>query len=701
MNSQYFNERKPTEILRKNLISERIRPTSTLNNTSPSTAHWGKFMCMPRSIPKLFFVALFLLLGFSRGYSTHIVGAEIYYECVNPFTDQYRIHLIMLRDCLNGEAPFDDPIQLFVFRSATGIFDRIIEVDLPLFQPEIEPDGWDECIGQPYNLCVESAEYSALVTLPAITGGYDIGWARCCRNALIDNLANPLNQGVTFTTHIPGPEDANCNNSPVFNQRLPIFICAGQTFTFDQSANDPDGDSLVYELTNPFGGLNSTGFGVGNGMFGNNDPIVLAGINPMGSPPYENVNYNGSFFDFNNPFGPGTASMDPVSGQITFSPPNPGIFVVAFSVFEYRDGVLLSENKVDLQIHVMACLDQGVPPDIDHDFSGLDTTAGGISLTYGSNDTIYAIAGTPFCYDIQVSDSVLSDAVTSFLENTDNIVSPKPTWQFLTGPNPHTARICWAPACIYIGDTLAIIAGGQDTEGCENHNLVFDTIFIVVEDPPNVFPIVDKDLSGAALVIGDTIILEHDESMCFNWSVTDSLNQGHIGFDIDISEVGGVGGIAPVTTFERFGDSIALQTCWTASCAEVGKLFEVILIGWDNSFCPPDNEDRDTLYIRIPEIPNPPPIVSADLAGNIFVDDTIYVDVHDSLCYLVTIDDTFPGTLSYDLWIQEVSGSFSGTVPIETVLINDDSLVVEICWTPDCNHTDGLFRPDCKRYANQ
>ena len=53
---------------------------------------------------------------------------EIFYECLGG--DQYRITLKVYRDCLNGEAPFDNPATISVYNSAGG---HVTDLFAPFF----------------------------------------------------------------------------------------------------------------------------------------------------------------------------------------------------------------------------------------------------------------------------------------------------------------------------------------------------------------------------------------------------------------------------------------------------------------------------------------------------------------------------------------------------------------------------------------
>ena len=204
--------------------------------------------------------------------ATHIVGAELYYECIDSTRYRYLITLKLYRDCDRGQAPFDNPIEFFVFGAADSSLVGIYNIAKPPLTPRIVPRGWEACLGSIDSLCVEEGIYRMILPLPPRKGGYHLAWARCCRNSAITNLQVPLSQGVTFLAHLPDTSLARCNSMPTFNQVPPIFLCAGLPFRFDHSATDMDGDSLVYRLVNPYLGLDLMRRGAGNSTLRPGDP---------------------------------------------------------------------------------------------------------------------------------------------------------------------------------------------------------------------------------------------------------------------------------------------------------------------------------------------------------------------------------------------------------------------------------------------
>ncbi|MEM7035418.1 MAG: gliding motility-associated C-terminal domain-containing protein [Bacteroidota bacterium] len=631
---------------------------------------------------QLVFALGLICLLWTPARATHIVGAELYYECINPNTNSYQITLRMLRDCLTGQAEFDDSIYVFVFPSANPTNVTWYPIPLPLNTPTVEPTNWDDCVGQPYPLCVEEAIYTRIVTLQPVTGGYDLGWARCCRNQNIDNLFNPLDQGVTFLAHIPGPEDADCNSMPNFTNQMPTFICVGEEFYFDHSATDQDGDSLVYSLTRPYDGLNFQGIGAGNANVGNPPPVVDP-QNLMGPPPYQFVTYSSPAFTATDPFGPNSASIDPATGVLRIEAPNIGVYVVAISVFEYRNGVLLSENKKDLQIHVVQCLPQNDPPDIAHVFNPQDSVNGD-TLILNSVDTT--------CYTVTVSDingdSLAAQPISAIFSGAN-----APTVN-ITGSNPLTLDVCWESNCDFSGATIELIIMGWDLANCPIYNPGFDTVFIRILPPPDVIPDVDHQLPPSNPMGPDTMVVEVGSTGCFDMWITDTIGLGGIPtYNYTVTDLSGGAPLNLNVTPTTFTDSTHLEICWEAGCENRDRVYRVVLDGILPDACPPNNRGDDTVYLFIPAVPNPPPVTSVSFQGGNFSGDTLFIDVHDTACFTVVVNDTFPGLdLNLDAELFAVDNLPTGGLGVTTNIIQDgDSLVVEVCWVTSCVNVDRLF----------
>ncbi len=644
----------------------------------------------------ILWIGLLLFGAMPVAKATHIAGAELTYECLG--NNLYHITLKLYRDCYGGQAPFDDPVELFVFGANSGSTIYNISVPIPPMTPVIPLENIDACVGVAPPICVEEGIYEINVLLPPRFGGYDIAWARCCRNNIITNLAAPECEGVTFLAHVPGPESAPCNSMPSFNKQPSIFLCAGETYFFDYSATDPDGDSLAYEITNPYSGLDLLGNGAGNNSGSNNcglnqpSPVVDPTFNPMGPPPYANVVYSFGY-SYLNPFGPNSSiSISPSTGYLTVYPASQGVYVLAVSVKEYRNGRLLSENKRDFQFHVINCLPQGTPPVIDHQLGSLNTIG---------TDTILAPAGQPFCYTFTVEDSLLPSSIqvtplsVSFGGN-GGFPPPYATITTSGSTPPVLGQICWSPACDYVGEVVEMIISARDVNDCPNYNIVFDTIWVLVVPPPAAPPVTTTDLSGIPTTNGDTIVLNVQEDFCFDFHIVDTLGGGNLAYENILMDTNGtvLGQVQNVTTYIS-GDTLYGTVCWETYC-NFGQTYMFVTNGIDLFQCPPDNFSSDTVYLRVLNPLNPAPTTTTDITSNPLNGDTIIAPVHEEFCFLFEVIDTSllaSQGLSFNLTIEDLSGvQAGGEQPVYYSVQSGDTLSGQICWTPRCINNDLLFR---------
>lgn len=602
--------------------------------------------------------------------ATHIVGAELLYECTDSLTNEYDITLKLYRDCINGQAPFDPNITLFIFNAGTGAIFQTVNIPVPPSTPQIQPTTWDDCIAIPPLICVEEGIYTTTITLPPNTDGYYLGWSRCCRNNDIDNLLVPLEEGITFLARVPGTSEATCNSMPTFDQTPPIFLCVNEPWNFDHSATDLDGDSLVYSIVNPYTGTNSLGQGTGNPNTGGNPPTVDAFTNLMGPPPYNNVVFAPGY-SFTDPFGSGNFVIDSQTGFISVTPNITGIYVFAIAVKEYRNGVLLSENRRDFQIHILQCLPQGVPPTISHDLTGTNFVG----------DTIFVTAGDPFCYDITIQDVVPGDVLTAYPVSTvfggGGFVPPAATFTW-SGANPITGQVCWTPACAYNGQTVPLIIGGYDIGDCQNVGNVFDTVYIKISVPPNQSPVITPDLSGLN-TNGDTILIQALDNFCFPFTVTDP-NPGDTLTAFGLSPVFTAPN-GPSLTYTGI-NPLTGQVCWMPDCSFEGQTIELTIGAQDLSACNNILPGSTKMYVKILPPPNAPPVISTNLTGNIFRNDTIFVEALNNLCFTFSATDPDVGS---SLTFQPLSPIFvNPNAPVVTTS-GTNPITGSVCWTPSCD----------------
>lgn len=300
---------------------------------------------MKRILNTLIILCIFVFIG-QNARATHIVGGELNYKYLG--NNQYRVTLKLYKDCGISVVPFDNPAGIYVYNANNQVVDTL---QLPIVQRDtLDANFQDTCLVVPPEICVDFAKYEGVFTIPLSPSGYTLAYIRCCRNATIlnaqgiDEFGNPIAPdliGATYTAIIPGTNITNNNSSPEFKELAPIILCSGQNIVVDQSAVDLDGDQLVYSLCTPNVG------GSLQQVFGN--PLVE-------KPPFELIDWIPPYGTDNVMGGDVPLSIDPVTGLLTGSAPDViGQFVVGVCVQEFRNGVLLSENKRDFQFNIADC----------------------------------------------------------------------------------------------------------------------------------------------------------------------------------------------------------------------------------------------------------------------------------------------------------------------------------------------------------
>jgi gliding motility-associated-like protein len=307
-------------------------------------------------------IIFFLVFLSHNGYSAHIIGGEMYYECLgygNNGLDttkrRYLITIKLYRDCAGNGAGFDQQLGFTIFRQSGNQYintktgngstaeyrinwDRVVhKIDPPVYP----------CLDLPPNICGEAGIYEYPVELPIINENYVIVWQRCCRNNTITNIQDPGNTGATFTIEIHPEAQRTCNSSPRFNNFPPTVLCVNAPFKFDHSAIDKEGDYLIYEFCEPLKGGGPT-----NAPQNGCTAVIPT---PDCPPPFEPVDYTFPYSALFPLGGNPPITINSLDGIITGTPDITGQFVVSVCVYEYRNGVLLSVLKRDFQFNVAHC----------------------------------------------------------------------------------------------------------------------------------------------------------------------------------------------------------------------------------------------------------------------------------------------------------------------------------------------------------
>jgi len=346
----------------------------------------------------------------------------------NAGTNKYTfdVTLKMYRYCVGaGTTPLPTTLPLGVYNQDTAnptaskarySIEILSLIESSFITP---PNANDSCTFLP-TTCVEEGIYQVFIQVDPSPGGYHLIVDRCCRNANIANMLNPGDAGQAYYAFIP--PTAIANSAPLFGQAPIPFICAGDTVTYDNSAFDPDGDSLAYSFEVPYNGISNT-------VTPNPNPPLLYSF------PIAGINWAGGY-SLLSPLGAsGYASIDPSTGLTYYLSLNTGFFVVAVEIKEYRNGVLIGITRRDLQLIFITC-----PPNPAPNISAVTQPH--------LQDTI--IEGETICFPVTYTDP---NGDSLFLTSTGNIfngaiVNPTATLANASGAGTVTSQFCWTTSCL-------------------------------------------------------------------------------------------------------------------------------------------------------------------------------------------------------------------------------------------------------------
>ncbi len=286
--------------------------------------------------PQLFFILVFILSA-QYTYAEHLKGGWIKYTYLGQSNGNanYAVSFYQYSDC-NYPDRVDDRIYLAVYDASSNVEISVTTISRSSYVRE-EKNDFGPCFKNPPTVCYLVAGYTTNISVPLNSGGYVLAVQRCCRIAGIENVLNSSLTGLTYTVTIPGGNYVN-NSSPVFAFNDTAAICFGSPFSFDFSAKDDDGDSLVYSLCSGFSGGNF------------DSPIVFRPL----PPPYTAISYY-SPYSGEQPLGQ-SASINPKTGIFSgVAPMQLGTYVAAVCVDEYRHGVYISHTRKELHLNVSNC----------------------------------------------------------------------------------------------------------------------------------------------------------------------------------------------------------------------------------------------------------------------------------------------------------------------------------------------------------
>lgn len=310
--------------------------------------------------------------------ASHVMGADISYTCITNCI--IRVELRAYRDCTGSS--FISPTSFNIVPQTFGCSPPIPLTAWPTqVVQEVTPicgtiqtactqggasiNGVEEFYWfRDYDICAPASQGCVFV----------LEWGTCCRNPAITNLTNAGSQSIYVGSTTLNTNIVPCNSSPQFTVPPVPYICQGQPYTFNQGAQDPEGDSLRYSLGPCYTTSNT------------NQVPYAAGYSAA------------------QPLGPSwSVSINPATGDISVLPnPNGNIVVAVLCVYveEWRDinGVPTLINTIvrDVQMTVIPCPNNTVP-----------SSAGITNLSGGSLNNPFEItvcAGTPISFNLPTTD---------------------------------------------------------------------------------------------------------------------------------------------------------------------------------------------------------------------------------------------------------------------------------------------------------
>ncbi|MBL0343471.1 MAG: SprB repeat-containing protein [Bacteroidetes bacterium] len=346
----------------------------------------------------LFLMALMLFVhSFSKSHqvsATHAAGSDLTYR--NLSGNQYEIEVSFYRDCAGIDEP---PVITVYYRSIScGYNLNVTAVVVPGSGNEISvpcSSSVSTC-NNGITTGIKKFTYIAIVNLPSLCADWVFSYSICCRNCSITTVDNPCSSGSNLyveakLNNLLAPQ----NNSHSFSNNPIAFVCVGQNFNFNQGVFDPDGDSLAYSLI---------------------APKTSATTEVLFLPPATTLNPLAS----SSPF-----ILDPITGDLNFTPSQIQIGILAVLVKEFRNGQLIGSVIRDIQIYSTAC------------FNNLPTVTG---INGTNNYSLTVCPGQTICFDVFTNDADVSQNVTM----TTNNGIPGGQFTILPGNRP-TGTFCWTP----------------------------------------------------------------------------------------------------------------------------------------------------------------------------------------------------------------------------------------------------------------
>ncbi|MEZ0538861.1 gliding motility-associated C-terminal domain-containing protein [Fibrella arboris] len=548
----------------------------------------------------LLFVGLFgLLPGAVK--ATHIVGGEIELQYLGTGrTYTHRLNLNLYFDQLTGNPGAEDlTVVLGVFRKRDNVFLSGIEL----------PQTSSQLIASTLPNCTQSTQSTRLIrygldlTLNPQAfndpGGYYISWERCCRNAGIVNIANPGDAADAFYLEFPAisaTATAVYNSSPVFTLPKGDYICLNRPFTFDFSAKDADGDSLVYSLVTPYNGYsdrNNPNPGVGAGLTA---PRFFAG-------PYPTVSWSAGYSAANAIPGSIPLQVNPRTGILNVTANRVGLYVFSVEVVEYRKGVAIGRVRRDYQLKAIDCPVNDPPV--------LLMKAQGASSFYKEGTLLTLNDTDNACLTLFVTDPNANQTI-SIANGSGSLAGLAITPGVLvsrTGRDTTTAQFCFDACALYNNGNAVTLQIKATDNGCPQGLTSTLTIQVLVKATSATKPAASTDLrnSQSTITVGTSLTFNGFGKDAQNGDVTIQA----VGRGFDLANAG-------MTFSPKSGTgTVSSPFVWKPTCSQASKTDYIVDFIAINKKCGIERRDTTTVRLMAQGVASQPPSIRTSLPSRV------------------------------------------------------------------------------------
>ncbi len=513
---------------------------------------------------------LFCLMAIQKLHANHIVGGDI--QMLSRGNDRYLIRVNLYFDNISGGLEsIDAQAMVGIFRKSNN---QLVETLQVPYRSALRLDySRPECRSNSNSITRHFYELEVTL-LPGFyndAGGYYMAYERCCRNNRISNIVTPTSIGMVFYLEFPRLDLFRNNSSPEMPPPVSDLICTNRPYTTSFTANDANGDSLVYSLVVPLRGNTSL-----------TPPVPFLSVPVPG--PYNSVVWSSNQFSATQPTGNPPVQINSNTGVIRLNPTLAGVFLFTIRVEEFRNGQKIGEVRRDLQWVIGACPISIAPVGV--------LTLPNDTQPLLENDTV--VLGSNRCLQLRAADGSAADRLRARVLSVDGAVPVTITpssAQATSGPLDTVDFLFCLNNCEAApGQVLRLQVSVEDNT-CPL--ALADTlgVFVRSEPEPNTPPIFQTS------AISDTLKIKAGQQITLNLTVNDSDND-QVFLDIDRNNAV-LRSLTPQWQAATAIGSLERSVVLSTNCDLVSPIPYLLRFQYRDSTCYPSQRGTDSLWILV------------------------------------------------------------------------------------------------------